>query len=140
MLYVPVRWAVHEVVALTTYRPMPAVIVDTRITTRNARSGTLFEPKVTYRFAAAGRVYEGSRLNLGPYASRYQDRAQEALRAYHPGDSVVVYVDPSDPSRSFIQRTMFWLPFWGSGLILAVLAYLYRQAKHVVDRRRARAA
>jgi hypothetical protein len=63
-----------------------------------------FEPRIRYRYRAAGGWHEGDRLRVGArtdFAERIE--AQLALQGYRPGERVTVYYDPDRPSRSVLE-------------------------------------
>ncbi len=64
-------------------------------------------PLVFYRYEVDGRVFENNRIWLyGPSKwarglSKWE--AERIVQAYHPGEYVIVYHDPKDPSRSALK-------------------------------------
>lgn len=137
ILGVPVAWTVEEVVAIAASRPVPAVVTDVRVTTREGMRGTLFTPIVTYEYRVGGVRYVSTRLGLGPGSYSHQRQAEEAASRYRSGDSIIVYVSTRDPSSSFAQRAFYWPPAVIGGLLLIALAFFYRQAQRKVDERAA---
>jgi hypothetical protein len=79
---------------------------------------------VRYRYDVAGRgAFVGDRVTpLGESPSG--GWAQGVVARYAPGMAVTAYVDPDDPSKSFLERRRSALPwaFMGfAGVVLAVV-------------------
>lgn len=70
--------------------------------------GSTREVHAEYRYEFDGQVFQGDRVslleeadNIGPHQQRLYDRLKESFDAEQP---VACYVDPSDPSRSLLDR------------------------------------
>lgn len=58
-------------------------------------------PDVAYSFPVRGKNYQGNRVSLGNVSGPFAD---EALKRYPVGATVVVYYDPADPDSNVLER------------------------------------
>src|SRR5262249_20082205 len=86
--------------------------------------------QIEYRFSIEGREFRGHRLEI-PARRRSRGQAGRLISDYRPGETITVFYDPSDPSRSVIRHPSmnyfftfglggFALAFGATGLLLLV--------------------
>lgn len=108
-----------------------ATVVDTDVRestssggTRNG--GTSYYPVVEYRYTYDGQQYTNDNVFPGSSSrSTSRSRAEEIADEYDQGDTATVYVDPENPSESFlIQETDYLFPalFGGVGLLTVAIS------------------
>ena len=75
-------------------------------------SGGDSSTEATYRYEWHGRTFQNDRVhvaafndNIGSYQRKLQDRLDKLYRNKQP---VTIYVDPTDPRQSVIDRDMRW--------------------------------
>jgi hypothetical protein len=89
----------------------------------DAHGEATYEPSVAYRYEANGRVYSGSRIQVGATRTPSRREAEARLFPYPPGISVTVHHDPDDPSAAVLEpRTAGTGPLTAAGLALLVLS------------------
>lgn len=96
-----------------------------------------FRLELRYRWTVQGRDYVGNRYAIGngSTVSRHGERAEAeaAARAWKPGATVRVYVDPENPSEAVLQTGpdgVLWIFAGVSGTcVLLVLVVLWRQLR-----------
>ncbi|ODP38840.1 DUF3592 domain-containing protein [Sphingomonas turrisvirgatae] len=78
-----------------------AQLVDRESTDSDGDSTTWYEPKLRYRYAVAGQVFEGDRTALCT-ALRFSlfPPAQQWLLAHPPGTVIDLWYDPAQPQDS----------------------------------------
>lgn len=59
---------------------------------------------VRYRYAVAGRTYEGERIRLGGRTSTTRRIAEQAVAKYPTGQLVSVFYDPRHPKNAVLER------------------------------------
>jgi len=115
--------------AVRTYDEVNATVEDSwvdtevRIDEDGDRERTYY-PSVRYTYTYEGTTYNSTSLRPGP--GRFgtgQGKAQDIVSNHQPGDTVTAYVDPDDPSESFlIKDTAILIPVL---LLLGGLLPLY---------------
>ena len=78
---------------------------------------------ITYQYEFNGRELTGKRVFVGDeeFGSAYE--AQRRSRHYYPGVAVDVYYDPTDPSRTVLEKGPTWSRAWKfvSGALMVVV-------------------
>lgn len=94
---------------ISTAVPIEAVVVDSREEVVRTKKSTTRYAVVTYRFDLQGREHESKTL----YPSRlYSDAPHlETLARFPEGARVRAWVDPGDPSRTFLLRAYSFVPY-----------------------------
>jgi hypothetical protein len=113
--------------ALATYQPANATITGVTVESRSGRRGrTWYTPVVRYAYEINGKHYEGSRLRRGKGPS-YRDPREAARVAalYKQGHSVSVYINPADPSQSFVLHQTWAQVARPPAAMLALLGFNY---------------
>lgn len=113
------QWRAIRRARSTEGRVLRSEPVELELLSRSWRSD--FEPAVEYRYRVDGQEYEGEVVWPGPirpHGATGQRRSVERfLDDYPDGETVTVYYDPVDPSRSFLD------PHQGTGGYLAVAGF-----------------
>ena len=112
---------------LTTYRPVEATVLDTRVEERRDSDGSTYEPVVVYRYYVNDRPYTASRVT--PLKMSRSGRwASRVIAKYRTGATYIAYYDPAEPSEAFLMRSRSIVP-WAFimiptiGLILLGIAF-----------------
>lgn len=92
--------------AMDAWLEVPAEVVSARLDTYrfNQFSEEEFVPVVRYRYAVAGKSYEGDRIRRVPVRSANRQSAERWLKRYRAGDSVTAYVDPENPEQAVLKK------------------------------------
>ncbi len=84
--------------------------------------------EVRFRYQCQGRSYESDLMHPTVIVQGHGSRsaAEDELRAYPPGATVVAYVDPAHPDKGFLkpQASVGPMVFTVLGLLLPPLAWL----------------
>lgn len=90
------------------------------------KPGAKFAPSVVYCYQYEGKTYENDDLYPGVVSQETSgDRAFEISHEYEQGDRITVYVDPADPSQSFLIEKLasrMTVGFIGGGIFIIGLA------------------
>jgi hypothetical protein len=113
-------WQVRKVFASRKWKRTTGVVagVDVRETPGGADApGTAtYSPAVQYRFEAAGKPYDGSRIRFVEKGFDTREKATAELRRFQVGAQVQVFYNPLKPSDCVLERK--------SGFIFYVLMML----------------
>ena len=77
-------------------------VISSAIRTDRVRGGFVYKPLVTYQYEVGGHPFEGHAITVSDGADTEQ-MAKIIIAAFPFGRSVVVYVDPHDPSHGILQ-------------------------------------
>jgi hypothetical protein len=83
----------------------------------DGRYRTELHPQVNYTYSHEGQNYTSQSLYPGNEQTLSEGRAEEIVYDYDSGDSVTVYVNTDDPSRSFLvtnDNSLLFLLFSGA--------------------------
>jgi hypothetical protein len=72
------------------------------------RTSTSFSVRVQYTYTVEGSCYEGNTIGFGTMSHNEKSDAQEELKSYPKGKTIVVYYDPENPSDSVLKEGVFW--------------------------------
>lgn len=94
------------------WQPTPATLQSLNLETHRGDDGTTYKVSGGYRYSWNGTKYSGNRLflmdmsdNIGGF---HQDLYRELNRARNNNQPVTVWVDPSNPSESILNRDLRW--------------------------------
>lgn len=90
-------------------------IDSTDIVVQSGDTSSGYAPVVRYEYSYRGETYTSDQYSLvggAPAGSR--STVSDFLDQYTAGQTVTVYVDPQDPSNSFLTRGSVGLPFYGA--------------------------
>ena len=118
---------------LTTYRPVEATVLGTRVEEHSDSDGSTYEPVVEYRYYVNDRPYTATRVT--PLKMSRSGRwAHRVIAKYRTGATYMAYYDPADPSEAFLMRTRSFIP-WAFILIptigLVILAVAFRGSREL---------
>ena len=110
MLLLSVLPTLYDWARMQWWQPVPATLVAARLETSRSSKSSSYTVKASYRYQVAGREYQGNRVaissggdNVGDFQVALGARLEQALR---DGAPVQVWVSPSDPSESVIDRSL----------------------------------
>jgi hypothetical protein len=124
----------HRVQAAAAAARWPSVVGEVRsveiVVIPDSDGPDRYEPRVSYRYRAAGGIHDGNRLRVGAHANFIERiEAQLAIQPYRPGERVTVYYDPDRPARSVLEPvpTPTGIPqwLWFGGFLLVAAAYCF---------------
>ncbi|MBX6332889.1 MAG: DUF3592 domain-containing protein [Gemmatimonadaceae bacterium] len=110
------------------WRPVPATVISTSVTTVRSRNQTTYRPVVQYRYEVDGRAYESTRVTALTVSRGYA-WAQGEIAKYRPGTTTTAYLDPTDPEEAFLDPAISLLPLIFVVLPLLIVAVLVRGAR-----------
>ena len=119
------------------WQPVRAQLSSAGYETHSGDDSDTYEAYARYHFNYNGQVYYGDRVGLSSGADNigdYQtDMGGRLSRAMSRGDSIVVFVNPADPTESIIDpgvrwglvgfKSIFLLVFGGVGLGLIIFTF-----------------
>jgi hypothetical protein len=95
---------------LSHYRPTPAVVLFSSITShRGSKGGTTWSPNITYCYTVDDREYVSANVTVMK-ESRSGSWAQKITSRYRPGDSTTAWYNPQDASDAFLLHEFSILP------------------------------
>ena len=101
---------VKEQRRLTTYQPVTATVLSTRVQDHSDSDGTTYEPVVVYRYRVNDREYTASRVT--PLKeSRSGGWAHRVTARYQVGNDYTAYYDPTNPTEAFLMRSRSIIPW-----------------------------
>lgn len=113
--------------------PTQALIISKRIeSSRDSDGNTNYKPLVSFSFEFEGQAHSAENVHVIPMSSG-QRWANRVLDRYPIGETVTAWVDPQDPSDSFLDRTPGFAPYifvmfpmiffaLGSGMVVSALS------------------
>lgn len=119
------------------WQQVPGTIVASEVEDAWDTTGERYAGRVLYTYEVDGVTYEGTQLDLRSslYVGNRED-AEELLIPYPVGAAVMPYVDPANPTRAVLDRSLpnaVW-GFVGVGAVLVVLS-LGLGVRHFTSRR-----
>jgi hypothetical protein len=105
------------------WQVVAAEVLSSQLTSNHDGDGTTYAVRARYRYTAGGRTHESTRIgldpeagsdNIGDWHQRWHTRLSSARDR---GQTVTVWVDPEDPTRSVLDphirwaKAIFHLPF-----------------------------
>jgi len=80
--------------------------------TRRSDDSDTYEAFATYHYSIDGQQYQGNRISLGSggdnIGSYQQDIGRSLQRVSSAGGTILVFVDPDNPSNSIVDRGIRW--------------------------------
>jgi len=124
---------------LMVWRPVAATVATSTVQAVPAGKGaTTYRPLVTYQYAVNGRHYASTRVTVLTVSHSY-DWAQSMSSRYVPGSTTTAYVNPHDPTRSYLVHEISLLPLCIT-LIPALFGAIFLYGTRWQDRQAALAA
>ena len=100
---------VITVIGLRSWKEVPATVVDTYLDEYVGDESVSYEAKVAYNYEVDGQTYYSERVSFLSFNDSGDGQIQLQQRyAEHmaEGKPITAYVDPNDPSRSVLDRSM----------------------------------
>ncbi len=111
---------VVELERLATWRPVPAVVLESHIdAVRGSKGGTSYRPVVTYTYRVEGTGYTSGSVTIIP-ESRSWKWASGISQRFRPGERVTAYVDPGNPSKAYLVNA-----FSGTPLVFVIIPLVF---------------
>jgi hypothetical protein len=111
----------------------PCVIRESKVKSSTSDGKTSYHPYVEYSYQAQNRDRVGTQFSFGSDTSKNQFEIQQQIAPYTIGGESVCWVDPQNPDRSVLQRTVpitstifalvfggFFAAFGVGGILLAL--------------------
>jgi hypothetical protein len=82
-----------------------------------------YRPQVTYQFEVEGKLYQGSRLQIGQPSYNSRAKAAKAMKRLTEGDRCTVFYDPDNPKTCTLEAGLQFhhVLFVGFGLLFCVV-------------------
>ena len=110
-------WAINKGMQSENWDKGTATVTSSEIEKKESRSkdaqgftrtSTSFSVRVQYTYTVEGSSYEGNTIGFGTMSHNEKSDAQEELKSYPKGKTIVVYYDPENPSDSVLKKGVFW--------------------------------
>ncbi|MFV2073494.1 MAG: DUF3592 domain-containing protein [Thermoanaerobaculales bacterium] len=86
----------------------PCTIVSSEVVD-SGNSDQPFQASVQFRYVIVGKQYLGTRISRRTSTFSDVGKAQRRVSPYEPNREATCYVDPTDPSRAVLERSMPWM-------------------------------
>lgn len=144
-----------DALAARSWAPTRAIVESANLERSHGSKSIVYRVTARYRYSVDGIEHDGERVglidgsdNIGDWHERWYRSLQRALES---GESIEIYVDPKDPTRSIVDRQIRWgqlglflifpLAFGGAGLgIVAASVLGFRKNRRQEAERAALAA
>jgi hypothetical protein len=107
------------------WEQVPGTVISSEVRDEWDTTGDRYAGHVVYTYEVNGVTYEGNQLDLrGPLYVGNREDAERLLTPYPVGASVMPYVDPANPARAVLDRSLpsaIWV-FAGLGSVLVLLS------------------
>ena len=104
------------------WQTVSGIITASAVRTERVKGGYSYIPTVTYKYEWGGRSFEGHAISISDGGENTERVANIIIGPLLVNRSVVVYVDPDDPSRAVSKPGFnFAVPFALIGGIVAIL-------------------
>ena len=119
-LGIGVTLAAKEQRRLSTFKPVDATVLSTRVETHSDSDGSTYEPVVVYRYRVQDREYTASRVT--PLKESRSGRwARRVTARYRVGANYTAFYDPENPAEAFLLRSRSVIPWAFIGIPLVGL-------------------
>ena len=123
----------NELRRLTTYQPVEAPVLATRVEEHTDSDGSTYEPVVEYRYYVNDRPYTATRVT--PLEMSRSGRwAYRVIAKYRTGATYTAYYDPAKPSEAFLMRSRSIIP-WAFLMVptvgLVILGVAFRGSREL---------
>jgi hypothetical protein len=116
---------VIDAIRMRQWEPMPAQLLEVRLASSRSSSGnTTSRVHARYRYVVAGRIYTGERVAVSSMADNLGDfwyqLGWQLKRAHQQGKPVTAWVNPADPTKAVLDRSLRWplLGFWAIFIVV----------------------
>ena len=107
------------------WQQVDGTVISSEVVDAWDTSGERYTPQIIYTYEIDATSYEGRQVNLqGDLYLGNQLDAEQIIAPYPVGATVRPYVDPSDPTRSVLERDLPTAVWWFVviGLLLVLLS------------------
>jgi hypothetical protein len=110
----PLVRTAHSAWEVTSWQAVPAEVLSSKLVSNRSSDGTTHMVQARYRYTAGGRTHESTRVGLDPtpgsdnIGNWHQQWHARLSKAREGGQMVTAWVDPTDPSRSVLERDIRW--------------------------------
>ncbi|BFM18537.1 hypothetical protein R50073_47200 [Maricurvus nonylphenolicus] len=116
--------ALSDRVAMQNWQPLQATLTNVKLERNYSDGSTTYKATATYQFHYQGQNYHGNRVslhagsdNIGGYQNDMHNRLKRAFSSNRP---VTVWVNPTNPFESVIDRSVRWSMIIFPGLLCSV--------------------
>lgn len=99
-----------ERLAMRGWKETDAEVIWSRVRSKSDSDGTTYAVDLFYRYQVDGRDYRSNRYDLLGGSSSGSKGKYEVTNAHPPGSKLTVFVDPDEPWRAVVNRSVGW---WG---------------------------
>jgi hypothetical protein len=92
-------------------------ILSSRVTSVSEKGHSRYTPRVDYSFTVSGKEFESNRITFRTLSASREDALHIANR-FLKGETVQVYYNPNDPSKSVLMPGSG--SFWRPGTVISV--------------------
>ncbi len=97
---------VIQAIGARSWREVPCTILESGVKNHEGSDSTTYSVSVRYEYEVDGRLYRSDRYRfMGGSSSGYEGKA-EVVAGLPVGSRQVCYVDPKDPSRAVLDRSL----------------------------------
>jgi hypothetical protein len=89
-----------------TWQETPCEIVSTRLRSWSTDDGTSYRADVHYTYLAGGREWRSNRVDFFSFLSTGRNSARATLDRYRNARNAICWVDPGNPAKSVLDRTL----------------------------------
>jgi hypothetical protein len=88
------------------WREVPCTVVSSEVGTHSGSKSATFSVDIVYEYETGGRTYRSTRYGfLGGSSSGYDGKA-EIVAEHPPGSRCTCFVDPANPARAVLSRSL----------------------------------
>jgi hypothetical protein len=116
--------AVWKKLALRSWRPVTATVVESEVVWGSEGGGRKWLPRFAYEYEVGGRAHRGRRTDF--FRRRTGSSARELVARHPVGSPVQVFYDPKRPDRSIMNKNLpaLWILPLAALACAAFAAYL----------------
>jgi len=104
--------AIVQARRLKNYLPVPAVVLDTEVTSHSgSKGGRTYGPKVTYEYKTPSGPRKSSKTLALEYSSSNRSWAERIIARYPTGSATLAYIDPGDDDNVFLVHETAFVPY-----------------------------
>ncbi len=112
---------------INNFKPVDARVISTSIEKHVSRSGrggrsVSYSPVVKYTYSVGSEKHESNQVFPISFSGSYEF-AKKTIEMFPPGKRTTAYIDPGDPSRSFLVKRYFFIPYLL--VLVGILLFLF---------------
>lgn len=110
---------VVQAIGARSWPEVPCTILESRVESHSGDESTTYSVEVRYEYEVDGRLYRSDRYRfMGGSSSGYDGKA-EVVAGLPTGSRKICFVDPKDPSRAVLDRSL------GAWVLLSLIPLLF---------------